>query len=311
MDYVLTTDRLQKRYGHYTALNGVFMHIPAGSIYGFTGRNGAGKTTLIRLICGLQAPTAGSYTLFGYNSTQKEIKKSRRRIGVLMDTPSLYLNMTVVDNLKVQYRTLGLPSYDDIPQLLRFVALEDTGRKPVRNLSLGMRQRLGIAMALAGNPDLLILDEPFNGLDPQGIVEVRELLLKLNREHQVTILITSHILEELSRLATCYGFIDKGCILKEIDAGELENSLRKSLDITVSSIQPLCTVLEEKGVEYRVVSETEAKIYGQIGITELVQALAERECMVLSLREHEEGLENYYMNLVGLAKGGEIERIGI
>lgn len=132
MDYVLTTEALQKKYGHFTALNGVSMHIPKGAIYGFAGRNGAGKTTLIRLICGLQMPTAGSYTLFGRNSMDKDIKKSRRRIGLLMDTPSLYLNMSAMDNLKVQYRTLGLPSYEEIPRLLRFLALEDTGRKAVR-----------------------------------------------------------------------------------------------------------------------------------------------------------------------------------
>ncbi|MDE6204424.1 MAG: ATP-binding cassette domain-containing protein, partial [Lachnospiraceae bacterium] len=207
MDYVLTTNALCKNYRHFKALNGFSMHVPKGAIYGFVGKNGAGKTTLIRLICGLQEPTAGDYTLYGINNTDKKIKDSRRRIGAVVETPSIYLNMTAEENLKEQYRILGLPSFADIPELLKLVGLEDTGRKKAKNFSLGMRQRLGIAIALCGDPDFLVLDEPINGLDPQGIIEVRELILKLNRQKQITVLISSHILDELSRLATHYGFI--------------------------------------------------------------------------------------------------------
>ena len=224
MEYVLTTDHLCKNYGHFKALNQCSMHVPRGAIYGFVGKNGAGKTTLIRLICGLQRPTSGSYRLYGSENTDKKILEAQRRIGAVVETPSIYLDMTAEENMKEQYYVLGLPSFEGIPQTLKLVGLEDAGKKKAKDFSLGMRQRLGIAIALAGKPDLLVLDEPTNGLDPQGIVEMRELILKLNRERQITVLISSHILDELSRLATHYGFIDKGTIVKEITAEELENA---------------------------------------------------------------------------------------
>ena len=210
MEYVLATQGLSKHYKDFKALDNLTMHVPKGSIYGFVGRNGAGKTTLIRVICGLQAPTAGSYLLYGTDCTRKEIAQIRRRMGAVVETPSIYLDLTAEDNLKEQFRVLGVPSDDGIPELLKLVGLEDTGKKKARNFSLGMKQRLGIAVALAGSPDFLVLDEPVNGLDPQGIIDIRELILKLNRERNITVLISSHILDELSRLATHYGFIDSG-----------------------------------------------------------------------------------------------------
>ncbi len=299
MEYVLTTAALQKKYGSFTALNNVSMHIPKGSIYGFVGRNGAGKTTLIRLICGLQTPTAGEYRLFGKANTEKDIVKSRKRMGAVVETPSIYLDMSAEDNLKEQYRILGLPSFDSIPGLLALVGLSDTGRKKAKNFSLGMRQRLGIAVALSGNPDFLVLDEPANGLDPQGIIEMRELILKLNREQGITVLISSHILDELSRLATHYGFIDKGTILREISAVDLEDACRKCLCVTVSDVQTLCTVLDDKEIKYHVLSDNQAEIYGSITVTELVESLSARGCVLSAIHEREEGLENYYINLIG------------
>ena len=298
MEYVLETANLRKQYGHFTALNNVTMHVPRGAIYGFVGKNGAGKTTLIRLICGLQQPTSGNYTLFGKLNISRDIRESRKRMGAVVETPSLYLDMTAEENLKEQHRILGLPSFEDIPKLLELVGLENTGKKKAGNFSLGMKQRLGIAIALAGNPDFLVLDEPANGLDPQGIVEMRELILRLNREHHITVLISSHILDELSKLATHYGFIDSGSILKEITAKELEDACRKCLCVTVSDNQALCTILDEMGLEYRTNSKSETEIYGQPAITELVQTLSEKGCYVLSIREREESLENYYMNLI-------------
>ncbi|MCM1188758.1 MAG: ATP-binding cassette domain-containing protein [bacterium] len=299
MEYVLTTSALQKKYGSFTALHDISMHVPKGAIYGFVGKNGAGKTTLIRLICGLQTPTRGEYSLFGIPFSEPEIIKGRKRMGAVVETPSIYLDMTAEDNLKEQYRILGLPSFDSVPQLLKLVGLEDTGKKKAKNFSLGMRQRLGIAVALAGNPDFLVLDEPANGLDPQGIIEIRELLLKLNREHGITLLISSHILDELSRLATHYGFIDRGEMLKEISAKELEASCRKCLCVTVSDTRSLCTALEPRGIEYRVLSDDQAEIYGSLEITELVELLSQNGCVLIKIREREEGLENYFMNLIG------------
>lgn len=299
MEYVLTTAALQKKYGHFTALNNVFMHIPRGSIYGFVGKNGAGKTTLIRLICGLQTPSSGEYTLFGKKNTDKDIFKSRRRMGAVVETPSIYLDMTAEDNLKEQYRILGLPSFDSIPELLKLVGLSDAGRKKAKNFSLGMRQRLGIAIALSGSPDFLVLDEPANGLDPQGIIEIRELILRLNRERGITVLISSHILDELSRLATYYGFIDKGALLKEISAEELDAACRKCICVTVSDIRAFCTALDEKRLSYKVLSDSQAEIYTPVPVTELVEALSARGCVLSSVYEREEGLESYYMNLIG------------
>ena len=299
MEYILTTDSLSKHYGNFKALDMFSMHIPKGAIYGFVGKNGAGKTTLIRLICGLQKPTQGSYTLYGTKHTKKEIRQCRRRIGAVVETPSIYLDMTAEENLREQYRILGLPSFDDIPELLCLVGLSDTGKKKARNFSLGMRQRLGIAVALAGSPDFLVLDEPINGLDPQGIIEMRELILKLNREKQITVLISSHILDELSRLATCYGFIDNGRMIKEIGAKELEAACRKCIRIQVSNMKALALTLDAMGIDYHILSDTLADIFSKVNISQLALSLLERDCDILSVTEREETLESYYVNLIG------------
>lgn len=302
MDYVLQTKNLCKYYRHFKALDGLTMNVPKGAIYGFVGRNGAGKTTLIRLVCGLQPSTSGEFTLYGKKNNDSGINRSRRRMGAVVETPSIYLNMTAVDNLKAQYRTLGIPDFKNIPDLLRLVGLENTGKKKAKNFSLGMRQRLGIAIALAGNPDFLILDEPVNGLDPQGIIEMRELILKLNKERQITVLISSHILDELSRLATHYGFIDGGRMVKEISAEELEKSCRKCMRVTVSDTRSLVRVLDKAGFEYSIIDEKTADIFAEISITQLVNMLSTENCELINLTEHDESLESYFVNLVGGAK---------
>lgn len=299
MEYVLTTDRLCKYYRGCKALDGFSMHVPKGAIYGFIGRNGAGKTTLIRLICGLQMPVSGSYSIYGVQNSDRAIAKSRRRMGAVVETPAVYMGMTAADNLKMQYRILGLPSFDGIPQLLELVGLGDVGKKKVKNFSLGMRQRLGIAIAMAGDPDFLVLDEPVNGLDPQGIIEMRELILKLNRERQITVLVSSHILGELSRFATHYGFIDGGKMVREISAEELELACRKCMRVEVSDTRALACVLDAFGAEYKVISETQADVYDKISITQLAIALEKENCEILSMAEREEDLESYYINLVG------------
>ena len=302
MEYVLTTDHLCKNYGHFKALNQCSMHVPRGAIYGFVGKNGAGKTTLIRLICGLQRPTSGSYRLYGSENTDKKIVEAQRRISAVVETPSIYVDMTAEENMKEQYYVLGLPSFEGIPQILKLVGLEDAGKKKAKDFSLGMRQRLGIAIALAGKPDLLVLDEPTNGLDPQGIVEMRELILKLNRERQITVLISSHILDELSRLATHYGFIDKGTIVKEITAEELENTCRKGVKLQVTDTAVLAHILDKRGLEYEILSDTQANVYGELVVSDVALELAEQNCRMFSVQEYEESLESYYLNLVGGGK---------
>lgn len=299
MEYVLKTNSLCKYYRHSKALNGLTMNVPKGAIYGFVGKNGAGKTTLIRLICGLSFPSSGEFSVYGISNSSADIARSRRRMGAVVETPSVYLDMTAEDNLKQQYLILGMPSFAGIPELLDLVGLGNTGKKKAKDFSLGMRQRLGIAIALAGDPDFLLLDEPINGLDPQGIIEVRELILKLNRERGITVLISSHILDELSRLATHYGFIDGGRLIREISARQLEKECRKCMRIVVSDAKILAVLLDEKGVEYAGVDDHTADIFGRISVTELALALRERDCELLSVNERDESLEAYFMNLVG------------
>lgn len=299
MDYILKTNSLSKSYGHFKALQDLTMKVPKGAIYGFVGRNGAGKTTLIRLICGLQQPSSGDYILYSKKNTQKDIVKSRRRMGAVVETPSIYLDMTAVENLKQQYLILGLPSFDGLDEILKLVGLSDTGKKKAKNFSLGMRQRLGIAISLAGDPDFLVLDEPTNGLDPQGIIEIRELILKLNRERQITVLISSHILDELSKLATHYGFIDNGSIVKEMSAEELQAACRKCVRMEVSDTKALARVLDEMKIEYEILSEIQADVFAKVNVSQLSLALQKVNCEVISMQEHDESLESYYVSLVG------------
>ena len=304
MKYILTADNLNKNYRHSHALHNFSMHIPKGAIYGFVGENGAGKTTLIRTICGLQAPTSRTYSLYGVKNTDKRIREAQQRIGAVVESPAVYLDMNAENNLKYQYHVLGLPTYDGLKELLHLVGLEKTGRKKVRNYSLGMKQRLGIAVALVGHPDFLILDEPTNGLDPQGIIELRELILKLNRQRQITVLISSHNLDELSRIATHYGFIVNGSMAKEITAEELDKACRKCAVLTVTDTGVLARALDLLGLEYVILSGSTANVYGEIPISELTLELAKNRCRILSLHEKDETLESYYINLTG---GGRYE----
>ena len=299
MDYVFQAEGLTKKYRDAAALDRLSMHVPRGAIYGFIGRNGAGKTTLIRLLCGLQQPSSGSLSLFGIPDGSRDIADARRRIGAVVETPALYTDMTAEENLRQQYLILGLPSFEGIQELLHLVGLADTGRKKVRHFSLGMKQRLGIAVALAGDPDFLVLDEPANGLDPQGIVEMREMILKLNRERQVTVLISSHILDELSRLATHYGIIDQGRMVRELSAGELAAECRKCVRMEVSDTSALARVLDGLGLDYKILSDTAADVYAKISVTDLTLALSRENCQVFSMQEKDQDLEGYFLSLVG------------
>lgn len=299
MDNVLTTTALSKQYKHTKALDQLSMHVPRGAIYGFVGRNGSGKTTLIRLLCGLQAPTSGSFRLYDVENASAGIHLARRRLGAVIETPSFYHHLSAADNLRQQYRILGLPRFADIPDLLRLVGLSDTGHRKAGNFSLGMKQRLGIAMALAGHPDFLVLDEPTNGLDPQGIIEIRELILRLNREEGITVLISSHILDELSRLATHYGIIDGGRMVKELSAAELDANCRKALRVRVSDIRALTRVLDARGLDYAVANDHSADIYAELAVSDLVHALDAENCALLSAETRDESLESYFISLVG------------
>lgn len=299
MEYVLQTHSIYKSYKEFNVLNDLSMNIPKGAIYGFVGRNGAGKTTLIRMICGLQFPSGGSFELYGVRNDSESIAKVRSRMGAVVEIPSIFPNLSAAENLRQQYRYLGISNYNDIDELLHLVNLSDTGDKKSRDFSLGMRQRLGIAVALCGKPDFLVLDEPINGLDPQGIIEIRELILKLNKERNITVLISSHILDELARLATHYGFIDKGRIVREMSAEQLEKECRKCIRLTVTDTAPLPPVLDAAGFDYKIVDDSVVEIYAKPNISRLAFAFAEKYVEILSVSEHDEDLEGYFISLVG------------
>ena len=299
MEFVLETKNLEKKYKHYTALNGLTMKIPKGSIYGFVGRNGAGKTTLIRLICGLQEPTEGELFLYGIPSKDKKINNVRRRIGAVVETPAIYLDMTAEENIKEQYLVKELPSYDGIQELLEMVRLEKAGTKKARNFSLGMKQRLAIAIALVGNPDFLILDEPTNGLDPQGIIEIRELILKLNREKGITVLISSHILDELAKIATYYGFIDNGRIIREMSYNDLLSHCRKKTILKISNVKAFIVILDRLSLDYKVEDEQTVSIFSKVSVSKLVKEAEKTNNEIYSIKEKEESLESFFLNLIG------------
>lgn len=242
MEYILKTEKLTKIYGGVKAVNEVSMSVRKGDIYGFIGKNGAGKTTFMKMISGLATPTAGSMELFG----KSDLEQARKRIGTLIENPGVYPNMTAEENLEIVRRNLGIPEWAATREMLEFVGLDSAGKKKVKNFSMGMKQRLGLAVSLIRNPDFLVLDEPINGLDPAGIKEVRELLLKLNREKQITILISSHILGELSKVATRYGIIRDGVLMEEFGAKELEERCRKCQKITVNDVGLAASILEKK-----------------------------------------------------------------
>lgn len=299
MEYVLEVNNLEKRYKGFKALYQTNIHIEKGAIYGLVGKNGAGKTTLIRIICGLQEPTNGTYIIYGVDNKSNDIINVRKRMGAIIETPSIYGEMTARDNIIEQYKLVGTPNHDRVNELLELVGLDYTGKKKVKNFSLGMKQRLGIAIALVNNPDFLILDEPINGLDPQGIIEIRELILKLNKVKNITILISSHYLDELSKIATNYGFIDNGRIIKEISSKELNENCKKRIELKVSNMVECVKYLEKNKYSYEVISDDIVNVYEKINISEIAIALSKCNCIINGFHEVEESLENYYMNLIG------------
>lgn len=299
MKYIFETNNLCKYYGKFKAVDGLNMMIPKGSIYGFVGKNGAGKTTLMRLLCGLQRPTKGSYRLMGYSDTDPELSRVRRKLGAVVEAPAIYKDMSAYDNLKLQYINVGMPGFKGINELLEQVGLKDVGKKKVKNFSLGMKQRLGIAVALCGHPDFLVLDEPINGLDPQGIIEIRELILKLNREQGITILISSHILDELAKLATHYGFIDHGKMVRQMSAEELERECRKSVRMKVDDTRVLSEIMERRGVEYRIIDEKTADVFANMRFSEIAADFADKGSDIISMEEHDESLEAFFVSLLG------------
>ena len=292
-DYIIKVSDVSKDYGKFRALESMSFTVPKGSIYGLVGRNGAGKTTIMRIISGLQKPTSGTVE-YGFDH------KKLGNVGALVELPSIYSNQSARENLIYQYINLGLKIDGSIEESLNFVGLGNTGKKKAGKFSLGMRQRLGIAMAMSGNPEVLILDEPINGLDPQGIIQIRDLLVKLNKEKGVTIIISSHILSELSKLATDFAFVEGGKVVKEIKAEALENAGGLLTEFYTGTPEKLIPVLNSKGLTATFDSKT-GVVYakGYYNLTNVVLAANEAGVNIARVVTKETDLETYFVKLVG------------
>lgn len=297
---VLKTHRLTKRYGGKVAVDDVSLTVEKGDIFGLIGQNGAGKTTLMRLVAGLSFPDSGEYELFG-ESGASELVNARRRIGSVIETPALYPNLTAEQNLEVFRIQRGIPEKGVVQEMLTTVGLTDTGKKKFKNFSLGMKQRLGLALALQSRPDFMILDEPTNGLDPIGIIEVRDLMKRLN-EQGITLLVSSHILTELAQVANRYAIIHNGRLVKNITQEELREECKRALSVTVDDAAKAAVVLEtELGIKsYKQVSTNELRVYEYLdNPAEVTFKLSQGGVRVASLHEIGDSLEDYYARIIG------------
>lgn len=299
---VIQTFNLTKVYRNKVVLNNVNIRVEKGDIYGFVGRNGAGKTTLIRVLCNLVFPTSGHYEIEGKRDP-KDLRIIQRRVASMVETPALYLDMTGEDNIKTRCILFGItPTPEIIRERLEEVGLEDVigTKKIVKSYSLGMKQRLGIAMALMGDPEILFLDEPTNGLDPDGIKEVRDLILKINKERNVTVLVSSHILGELSKLATRFGFIEKGVLVEEISSEELYKKEGRSLIVqtedTERAFDVVKTLLPEAIID---ANPQQITIYHVKNSMEIIEHLYKNNVHMTDFYNIENSLEDYFIRLIG------------
>ncbi len=301
---LIETHDLVKKYGNKVVIDHVNMHIPEKTIYGFVGENGSGKTTIMRLLTGLAEPTAGGFTLFGVSNKDLKIYEMRRQMSAIVEVTSLVPTMTARENIVYQGIYLGIKvTKQDIDELLKTVQLDNVGNKKVKNYSLGMRQRLGIALALMNHPKLMLLDEPMNGLDPQGIADLRDLLIQLNEKEGITVLISSHILSELEKIASHYGFISHGKLVEELTVEELHNKCRKSVTIKVDDIANIEKELKSAKVkDYKVYPNGDVQVFDDVDIGELVSNLYKKGVKILAINSSDEGVEDYYLNLIKEAK---------
>ncbi len=296
---VIQTRGLCKVYGKKRAVDDLNMTIHEGDIYGFIGKNGAGKSTTLKMMCSLAAPTAGEVRLFDRPASDATVRK---RTGILIENPGIYPKMSAEDNMMQKAVCMGLvDGRKKVKELLALVGLSDAGKKVTKQFSMGMKQRLGIALALLGSPDLLILDEPINGLDPEGMAEVRALLQKLNQEKGITILLSSHLLGELGKLATCYGVIRDGHMVKEITAKEMEENCRDYLYVKVDKPKETAVCLEQKLhlSHYEVRPDGVFRIYDGCEGEQISRALTASDVVIQELYRHSRDPEEYFLELMG------------
>ncbi|MDE6209619.1 MAG: ABC transporter ATP-binding protein [Lachnospiraceae bacterium] len=301
METILKVNSLTKKFGGFIAVNNVSFELEKGKIYGFIGQNGAGKTTIIRMLAGVSIPNGGTIELFG-NSSRDGISEGRKKIGTIVESPALYTKMTARDNIEIQKCLYGIKNDNLANELLSLVGLQGWEDKKVKDFSLGMRQRLAIAMSLVNNPELLILDEPINGLDPMGIVEIRQLLQRLNNERKITILISSHILSELYQLATDYIIIDKGIIVDKLSNADLDVKCQKAVVLEVEDIETAEKVVVEtlKSSNYEVIGNSLIKIYDYVNdIRSVAKAMMDNNVLVVYLNIVGKSLEEYFMEIIG------------
>ncbi|MEG0377581.1 MAG: ATP-binding cassette domain-containing protein [Eubacterium sp.] len=300
-DSVLRLTDLTKKYGDFTALDHINLSVEKGKTYGFIGQNGAGKTTMIRQVCGLSYPTEGTIELFG-KSDEKGLRKGRERMGCMVEMPALYPGMTAHGNMETVRLQRGIPDKRVIEKTLEMVGLTDTGNKKVKHFSLGMKQRLGIAMALINDPEFLILDEPINGLDPQGIVEIREIIFRLNKEFGTTILISSHILSELYQTVDNYIIVDHGKIIETLTHEELDEKCRKHMAITVDDVPKAAALLEEKlhTTRFQVMPDKTIKLYDYLDdVRSVSEMLSVSGLILMGISVKGDSLEDYFISLIG------------
>ena len=300
-EYVLRTANITKKYNNLLALDNVSVEIKRGQIYGLIGLNGAGKSTFMRAVTGLIAPTNGTIELFG-ESGERGLRRGRRRIGASIETPVLYMEMTAAENLEIQRRIGGVPGKESIKSVLKTVGLEDTGKKKSKDFSLGMKQRLALAKSLITNPEFVILDEPTNGLDPMGIIEMRGLIRRLAKENGLTLLVSSHLLDELAQVATHYGIIHKGQLVRQLSAEELAAQSRHFVRIITENTAQAVTLLNQhlNITDCQVINKTEIRIYEQVEkVGEINSMLVRNGITVTGLTAAEQKLEEYFIELTG------------
>ncbi len=297
-DAILRINNLSKTYGAKKALDGVSFEVERGKIYGFIGENGAGKTTAIRAITGLSPIENGTIELFG-KSDSKGLAEARRKMGCLVESPILDMRKTAKENLMLQELLYGNKDSAKVDKILARVGLEDVKNKKVGNFSLGMKQRLGIALALINDPEILILDEPVNGLDPMGMVDVRELLVSLCKEDGITIVVSSHILAELYQLATDYIIISHGHIISTLSKEELDNLCATHIVMETEHNDEAMRILTSNGISTLNSNEGAISIYDKVETKDVAQLMYDHKILITQLTKHERTLEEYYIELLG------------
>ena len=296
---VIETNGLSKAFGSKMAVDQFDMHVGQGDIYGFVGRNGAGKSTVMRMLAGLAAPTGGEVRVFGM---QPREASASRRIGALIESPGLYGSMSATDNLMMKALALGLADpKDKVRDLLDLTGLGSVGSKATKNFSMGMKQRLGLALALLGSPDLLLLDEPLNGLDPEGAREIRRLIMRLNDERGITVVVSSHVLEQLGKMATRYGVIREGRMVREMSAADVDQECSDFLRLDAANPTLALAVLQERfpALRFQSMPDASIRMFGSVDAGEVGSALNEAGIAIQGLYAHKRDLEEFFVEMMG------------